>query len=311
MFQFSAFATRDLWIQSRSVRESRDHHLFDGYPGLIAVFRALQSLLTPSHPPCALCSLTTRIECSRSRMTSGLRRQSSRFNYGPSTSSVLDMPWIIAGKRRPHPGSNVFLAACSAIAILTEASKTIASRLSLGRTLPGVRLRTDPFGILSRCQLPRPNCQRTKQADDITRSDERTARTCMGRGSTDPGKAKAIRLPKQTSTHERSRHEPSSGNRSEKRIGRKTSEKLADVRRARITVAIGHENYAAACFRGYNRGMSARSTGAHSASHSCCAACGGLAVARPAVPVGRGPCVQMETGDGAAVRGHRPAGPYQ
>ena len=49
----------------QSVRASRDHHLFDGYPGLIAVFRALQSLLMPSHPPCALCSLTTRIECSR------------------------------------------------------------------------------------------------------------------------------------------------------------------------------------------------------------------------------------------------------
>ena len=65
MFQFSAFATRVLWIQTRSVRESRDHHLFDGFPGLIAVFRALQSLLMPRHPPCALCSLTTRIECSQ------------------------------------------------------------------------------------------------------------------------------------------------------------------------------------------------------------------------------------------------------
>ena len=49
----------------QSVRESRDHHLFDGYPGLIAVFRALQSLLMPRHPPCALSSLTTRIERSQ------------------------------------------------------------------------------------------------------------------------------------------------------------------------------------------------------------------------------------------------------
>ena len=65
MFQFSAFATRVLCIQTRSVQESRDHHLFDGSPGLIAVFRALQSLLMPRHPPCALSSLTTRIECSR------------------------------------------------------------------------------------------------------------------------------------------------------------------------------------------------------------------------------------------------------
>ena len=36
--------------------------------------------------------------------------------------------------------------------------------LSLGRTLPESRLRRLPFGILSRCQLPRPNCQGTKQA---------------------------------------------------------------------------------------------------------------------------------------------------
>ena len=82
MFQFSAFATRDLWIQSRSVRASRDHHLFDGYPGLIAVFLALQSLLMPSHPPCALCSLTTRIECSREREAG----RSERFRHLPGDS---------------------------------------------------------------------------------------------------------------------------------------------------------------------------------------------------------------------------------
>ena len=56
-----------LCIQPQPVRESRDHHLFDGYPGLIAAFRALQSLLMPRHPPCALGSLTTRIECSQSK----------------------------------------------------------------------------------------------------------------------------------------------------------------------------------------------------------------------------------------------------
>ena len=39
-----------------------------------------------------------------------------------------------------------------------------ARLLSLGRTLPESRLRRVPFGILSRCQLPRPNCQRTKRA---------------------------------------------------------------------------------------------------------------------------------------------------
>ena len=57
-----------LWIQPQPVRESRDHRLFDSYPRLFAAFRALQSLLTPRHPPCALGSLTTRIECSQSRL---------------------------------------------------------------------------------------------------------------------------------------------------------------------------------------------------------------------------------------------------
>ena len=81
MFQFSAFATRVLWIQTRSVRESRDHHLFDGFPGLIAVFRALQSLLMPRHPPCALCSLTTRIECSQTgRLPEGIRTRKRAFS---------------------------------------------------------------------------------------------------------------------------------------------------------------------------------------------------------------------------------------
>jgi hypothetical protein len=40
-----------------SVRESRDQHSFDNSPELFAVFHALQSLLTPRHPPCALSSL--------------------------------------------------------------------------------------------------------------------------------------------------------------------------------------------------------------------------------------------------------------
>ena len=59
MFQFSAFATLRLWIQRRSVRVPRDQNSFDSFPGLIAVFHALQSLLTPRHPPCALLSLAT------------------------------------------------------------------------------------------------------------------------------------------------------------------------------------------------------------------------------------------------------------
>ena len=83
MFQFSAFATRVLCIQTRSVQESRDHHLFDGSPGLIAVFRALQSLRMPRHPPCALSSLTTRIECSQTDLHLTSRSQSrKRRNTG-------------------------------------------------------------------------------------------------------------------------------------------------------------------------------------------------------------------------------------
>jgi hypothetical protein len=46
------------------VRESRDQHSFDNSPELFAVFHALQSLLTPRHPPCALSSLTTLIPSS-------------------------------------------------------------------------------------------------------------------------------------------------------------------------------------------------------------------------------------------------------
>ena len=48
-----------LWIQCTPVRESRDQHSFDSSPELFAVLHALQSLLTPRHPPCALSSLAT------------------------------------------------------------------------------------------------------------------------------------------------------------------------------------------------------------------------------------------------------------
>ena len=60
-----------LWIQYMSVRVSRDQHSFDSSPELFAVFHALQSLLTPRHPPCALSNLTTYIKRSRSRATQG------------------------------------------------------------------------------------------------------------------------------------------------------------------------------------------------------------------------------------------------
>ena len=59
MFQFTAFTTYAYGIQRTSVQESRDQRSFDNSPGLIAVFHALQRLLTPRHPPCALSSLAT------------------------------------------------------------------------------------------------------------------------------------------------------------------------------------------------------------------------------------------------------------
>jgi hypothetical protein len=51
-----------LLIQCKLIRESRDQHSFDSFPGLFAAFHALHRLMTPRHPPCALSSLTTNIQ---------------------------------------------------------------------------------------------------------------------------------------------------------------------------------------------------------------------------------------------------------
>ena len=50
-----------LCIHCRTVRGSPGQSLFNGSPKLFAVFHALQSLLMPRHPPCALYSLITII----------------------------------------------------------------------------------------------------------------------------------------------------------------------------------------------------------------------------------------------------------
>ena len=74
--------------------------------------------------------------------------------------------------------------------------------LSLGRTLPESRLRRLPFGILSRCQLPRPNCQRTKRADDVPRTfvpGTPAARDCHGQRFAPAAKN---RHPERASTHD-------------------------------------------------------------------------------------------------------------
>ena len=70
MFQFTAFASPYLCIQYDAVQESWDQRSFDNSPRLIAVFHALQSLLTPRHPPCALGSLTAIIKHSKNAIKS-------------------------------------------------------------------------------------------------------------------------------------------------------------------------------------------------------------------------------------------------
>ena len=71
MFQFPAFASYDLCIQSwmiRSlprtgfpIRKSPDQSLFSGSPKLIAACHVLHRLLAPRHPPYALSSLTIKL----------------------------------------------------------------------------------------------------------------------------------------------------------------------------------------------------------------------------------------------------------
>ena len=68
--------------------------MFDSYPRLIAAFRALHSLLMPRHPPCALCSLTTRIERSRTSPIAGRGRKTFESNA---------LPWISDQVRRGFP----------------------------------------------------------------------------------------------------------------------------------------------------------------------------------------------------------------
>ena len=76
--------------------------------------------------------------------------------------------------------------------------------LSLGRTLPESRLRRLSFGILSRCQLPRPNCQRTKRAAEATRTSVHgtpTARDCHGQRFAPAAKRSAIRTGPRPTNH--------------------------------------------------------------------------------------------------------------
>jgi hypothetical protein len=90
--------------------------LFDSYPRLFAAFRALQSLLTPRHPPCALGSLTTRIECSRAELTRDEREAATPRIIARLIYQCHKTP---GNQCKHHPRCNVFF-----------------SFLSLGRTPP-------------------------------------------------------------------------------------------------------------------------------------------------------------------------------
>lgn len=91
------------------VRESRDQHSFDNFPGLIAVFHALHSLLMPRHPPCALSSLTTLIQPSPRAVRTGRLRDPSPEHASSSSNNVVatatDRGAVtpgIAPRRTPH-----------------------------------------------------------------------------------------------------------------------------------------------------------------------------------------------------------------
>ncbi len=96
--------------------------------------------------------------------------------FGFATAGLSDCP---SRSRRTQPGLTILAHKRGLSPAVTRAKWPS----SLGRTLPESRLRRLPFGILSRCQLPRPNCQGTKRADDATHTSVHgttAARDCHG-----------------------------------------------------------------------------------------------------------------------------------
>ena len=61
MFQFSGLASHAYLIQHAIIQGPWDQRLFDNSPKLFAAYHALHRLLSPRHPPHALCNLTTMI----------------------------------------------------------------------------------------------------------------------------------------------------------------------------------------------------------------------------------------------------------
>ena len=77
MFQFSGLASHAYLIQHAIIQGPWDQCLFDNSPKLFAAYHALHRLLSPRHPPHALCNLTTMICGSLSR-TETLQPPSNR-----------------------------------------------------------------------------------------------------------------------------------------------------------------------------------------------------------------------------------------
>jgi len=82
----------------------------------------------------------------------------------PRISDLIGLNLIPCGKKiqhsQPHPGLNDYLARI-AFPDPWPQGPHFEKGYRLGRTLLGRAETTRPISILSRCQLPRPNCQRS------------------------------------------------------------------------------------------------------------------------------------------------------
>ncbi len=163
------------------VRESRDQHSFDSSPELFAVFHALQSLLTPRHPPCALSSLTTLIE--RSRFPPNLSR-SPEGRSPRSALSIYRISAIIAGKRADTmaEGNVLFDLYAAFLPVPTCRSRPQEPRshgkagnecvLRALENKDDDRLRGTPPSFNSRCQLPQTELSKIEPAKVLAPRDD-------------------------------------------------------------------------------------------------------------------------------------------
>ena len=185
-----------LWIQRTAVQESRDQHSFDNSPGLIAVFHALQSLLMPRHPPCALSSLTTKIQSSCHRPS---RREEKPSRRPRQTAQGLDPSCTplhgptdppIRKKRRKRPAGHVksndryvLRAHRRSHSAKEETNNKLqdATRAVLCSSASSTALAL--VATLRRCHLSQPNCQRTiRPAQTPGRCTKATSSALVNRG---------------------------------------------------------------------------------------------------------------------------------